>query len=99
MNIQANQTSIAASGTERIGGRLDIRSDALALSHTSAPAPSSAPRSTASLDEANLLNILDPQEKQALAAAFEQTKTPVYSGRGTTIREPSVLGTHLDLNA
>lgn len=99
MNIQGLQTSITATGTERVGGRLDIKSDTPALSHSTPGDPAAASPSVSGLDGAHLLDVLDPQERQALAAAFGQAKTPAYSGRGTTIREPSVLGTQLDLKA
>ena len=108
MNIQGLQTSITATGTERVGGRLDIQSDTPALSHSTPGGPASAPSvsapsvsapSVSALDGAHLLDVLDPQERQALAAAFGQAKTPAYSGRGTTIRESPLLGTQLDLEA
>ena len=98
MNIQGLQTSITATGTERVGGRLDIQSDTPALSHSTPGGPAAAP-SVSALDGAHLLDVLDPQERQALAAAFGQAKTPAYSGRGTTIRESPLLGTQLDLEA
>ena len=99
MNIQAHQASIAAAGTGRIGGYLDIKSDAPAPSHGAAPAVDSASRTATGLEGAGLLDLLDPQEQQALTAAFAQTKTPVYSGRGTTNPESPMLGTQLDLKA
>jgi len=98
MNIQGLQTSITATGTERVGGCLDIQSDTPALSHSTPDGPTAAP-SVSALDGAHLLDVLDPQERQALAAAFGQVKTPAYYGRGTTIREPPLLGTQLDLEA
>ncbi len=103
MNIQSLQTLIAPSGSSRIGGRLDIRSDASASSHDVAATPSSPPteiaRPPAGLEGAGLLRVLSPQEQQSLAAAFTTGKAPVYSGNGDPVDEPSILGTQLDLRA
>ena len=96
MNIQTLQASLVSTGKTRPRGRLDIRSDAPAQ-------PSRPPVGRASgadpLEGAGLLNVLNAQEQQALAAAFSQEKAPTYSGGGTTVDEPTVLGTQLDLRA
>ena len=101
MNIQTLQSSIAPSNPGRVGGRLDIRSDAPAASHLSATPPRVPQNVEASspLAGADLVKVLNPQEQQALVEAFGDARAPFYSGRGTTVSEPVVLGTQLDLQA
>lgn len=102
MNIQPFQTQPAV-GPRSIGGRLDIRSDSPALSHvTQTPAPTAPPagaQHSAGIEGTNLAQVLNPQEQQALAAAFTRTEAPAYSGQGTNIDKPPVLGLQLDLQA
>jgi hypothetical protein len=101
MNIQPFQSSVTPAGPARVGGRLDIRSDAPADAHVASAqnTPATTPQPPAALEGAGLLNVLNLQEQQALAAAFGESKSPVYSGHGTNVGEPSVLGVQLDLQA
>lgn len=102
MNIQSFQPSVTQAGPTRVGGRLDIRSDAPAQAYdTPAPARQPAPQSTpTALEGAGLLSVLNPQEQQALAAAFGESKSATYSHGGTSASDrPVVLGTQLDLQA
>ena len=106
MKIQPFQTQSTVE-PRSVGGRLDIRSDTPALSHaTRAPAPAASPAGAqpaagiaAGIEGASLAQVLNPQEQQALAAAFTRTEAPAYSGQGTNIDKPPVLGLQLDLQA
>lgn len=101
MNIQPFQTQPAVE-PRSVGGRLDIRSDTPALAHTGkteTPAAPPSARPPSSIEGASLSQILDPQEQQALAAAFGRSEAPSYSGQGTNIDRPPVLGLQLDLQA
>lgn len=91
MNIQPFQTQSTVE-PRSVGGRLDIRSDTPALSHvTQAPAPTASPagaQPAAGIESASLAQVLNPQEQQALAAAFTRAESPAYSGQGTNIDKP-----------
>tara|TARA_B100000676_G_C17849705_1_gene717403 strand:- start:15 stop:323 length:309 start_codon:yes stop_codon:yes gene_type:complete len=102
MNIQTLHSSIAPNGPARVGGRLDIRSDAPATAYPSAAPQGRAPQAaetTSPLSGADLVSVLNPQEQQAIVDAFSETRAPVYSGRGKALGEPVVIGTQLDLQA
>jgi hypothetical protein len=93
MKIQPFQTQSTVE-PRSVGGRLDIRSDTPALSHVTR-----APAHAAGIEGASLAQVLNPQEQEALAAAFTRTEAPAYSGQGTSIDKPPVLGLQLDLQA
>ena len=96
MNIQPFQTQTPAVAPRPVGGRLDIHSDTPAPPHTG-QAKTSNRQPVAEVG--SLVGILNPQEQQALAAAFGQAENPVYSGRGKNIGTPPVLGSQLDFQA
>ncbi len=100
MNIQSFQTQPAVE-PRTIGGRLDIQSDTPALSHVTQTSarPGAVVRPAKGIESASMSKVLDPQEQQALAAAFGRSEAPSYSGRGTNTDRPPVLGLQLDLQA
>ncbi|MEE2753861.1 MAG: hypothetical protein VX910_07740 [Candidatus Latescibacterota bacterium] len=96
MNIQPFQAQTLALAPRPVGGQLDIHSDTPAPSHND-PAKTSNRQLVAEVG--SLVGILNPHEQQALATAFGQAETPVYSGRGTSIGPPLDLGSQLDFKA
>jgi hypothetical protein len=96
MNLQPFQTQTPAVAPRPVGGRLDIRSDTPAPSHTG---PAKTPNRQPVAEVGSLVGILNPREQQALAAAFGQAEAPAYSGRGTNVDTPPVLGGQLDFQA